>query len=150
MDYTPLIWLLLMVVFLIVESSTVAMVSTWFAVGALAALVLSLLKVELWVQVVVFLAVSCALLAALRPIVRKFITPKIVKTNIDSIIGTTGLVTQAIHNVKAQGQIKLGAMYWTARSVSGQEIPEGTLVRVERIEGVKAFVEPAESFAEHK
>ena len=148
MNYTAIIWLFLMLVFLMVESSTVAVVSLWFAVGSLAALVLSLLQVELWIQVVVFLAVSCLLLAALRPLTKKFFTPKLVKTNIDSVIGSTGLVTQAIDNVKAEGQVKLGAMYWTARSVSGQPIAEGTLIRVQRIEGVKAFVEPAEVTAQ--
>lgn len=148
MNYMALIWLLLMVVFLAVESSTVTVVSIWFAVGALAALILSLLDVQIWVQVVVFLAVSCALLAALRPLVKKFITPKIVKTNIDSVIGSIGLVTQTIDNVKAEGQVKLGAMFWTARSASGGVIPAQTLVQVVRIEGVKAFVEPAEVPAE--
>ncbi len=148
MNYMALIWLLLMVVFLAVESSTVTVVSIWFAVGALAALILSLLEVQIWVQVVVFLAVSCALLAALRPLVKKFITPKIVKTNIDSVIGSIGLVTQTIDNVKAEGQVKLGAMFWTARSASGGVIPAQTLVQVVRIEGVKAFVEPAEVPAE--
>ncbi len=148
MNYMALIWLLLMVVFLAVESSTVTVVSIWFAVGALAALILSLLDVQIWVQVVVFLAVSCALLAALRPLVKKFITPKIVKTNIDSVIGSIGLVTQTIDNVKAEGQVKLGAMFWTARSASGGVIPADTLVQVVRIEGVKAFVEPAEVPAE--
>ena len=148
MNYTAIIWLFLMLVFLMVESSTVAVVSLWFAVGSLAALVLCLLQVELWIQVVVFLAVSCLLLAALRPLTKKFFTPKLVKTNIDSVIGSTGLVTQAIDNVKAEGQVKLGAMYWTARSVSGQPIAEGTLIRVQRIEGVKAFVEPAEVTAQ--
>ncbi len=150
MDYTTIIWLLLMVVFLAAESSTVSLISLWFALGALAALILSLLHVQLWVQVVVFLAVSCLLLALLRPLVRKFITPKIVKTNVDSIIGTVGKVTQTVDNVAACGQVKLGAMEWTARSVSGEVIPEGTLVRVERIEGVKAFVVPAEISAEIK
>jgi len=148
MNYTAIIWLFLMLVFLMVESSTVAVVSLWFAVGSLAALVLSLLQVELWIQVVVFLAVSCLLLAALRPLTKKFFTPKLVKTNVDSVIGSTGLVTQTIDNVKAEGQVKLGAMYWTARSVSGQPIAEGTLIRVQRIEGVKAFVEPAEVTAQ--
>ena len=148
MNGMAIVWLLLMVAFLAIESSTVALVCLWFAFGALASLILSLLNVELWVQVVVFLAVSCALLAALRPLVKKYITPKLVKTNIDSVIGSAGLVTQTIDNVKAAGQVKLGAMFWTARSVSGQVIPEGTLIRVEHIEGVKVFVEPAEVPAE--
>ena len=144
MNGMAIVWLLLMVAFLMVESSTVAVVSLWFAFGALAALVLSLLKVQLWIQIVVFLAVSCLLLAALRPLVKKFLTPKLVKTNIDSVIGSAGLVTQTIDNVKAEGQVKLGAMYWTARSVSGEVIPEGTLIRVAAIEGVKVLVELAE------
>ena len=150
MEYIAILWLVLMVGFLIVEASTVTMVSAWFAGGALVALILSLLKVELWVQIVVFLAVSCGLLAALRPLVRKFITPKLVKTNVDSIIGSTGVVSCRIDNLQAQGQVKLGAMEWTARSVSGESIEQGTLVRVVRIEGVKAMVEPAQVAAGQK
>ena len=139
-----LIWLGLMVLFLGIESASVTLVCIWFAGGALAALIVSLFTDLLWLQAVVFLGVSCLLLAALRPLVRKFIKPKIVKTNVDSVIGTEGRVTQAIDNVAATGQVKLGAMYWTARSVTGEPIPEGTLVRVERIEGVKVFVVLAE------
>lgn len=150
MDYASILWLVLMVGFLIAESATVALVSIWFAVGALTALIASLLHAQLWVQVTVFLAVSCLLLALLRPLVRKFINPRIVKTNVDSVIGTVGKVTQTVDNLAPSGQVKLGAMEWTARSVSGDVIPEGTLVRVERIEGVKVFVVPAEISAEVK
>ena len=93
---------------------------------------------------VVFLAVSAGLLLALRPLVKKYLSPKLTATNVDSVVGSTGLVTAAIDNVSAVGQVKLGAMEWTARSTSGQPIPAGTLVKVDRIEGVKAFVSPAE------
>ena len=150
MEYLSILWFLMMVAFLVAESSTVALVSIWFAVGALAALIASLLNAQLWVQVALFLAVSGALLALLRPMVRKFITPKIVKTNVDSIIGSVGKVIQTIDNLAPTGQVKLSNMEWTARSVSGDVIPEGTLVRVERIEGVKVFVVPAEVSAEVK
>ena len=136
------LWLIALVVFLMVEASTVTLVSTWFALGSLAALAVSLLGVPLWFQAGVFIIVSAICLTALRPLVRKHIKPKITKTNVDALVGTTGLVTVAIDNVSAVGQVKLGAMYWTARSVSGDPVPEGTLVKVARIEGVKAFVEP--------
>ena len=76
------------------------------------------------------------------PIARKYFTPKLTKTNVDSVIGAKGLVTGAIDNVKAQGQVKLGAMEWTARSSSGEPIAEGTLIRVDKVEGVKVFVTP--------
>lgn len=144
MNWAAIIWLILMVVFLVMEASTVTLVSLWFAAGALAAMVVSLLNGALWLQIVAFLAVSVVLLTALRPLVRKYITPKLTATNIDSVIGSTGLVTAAIDNVTASGQVKLGAMFWTARSSSGTPIPEGTLVRVDKIEGVKVFVSPVE------
>ena len=139
-----IIWLVLMIVFLIAESQSVTMVSLWFAAGALGALIAQLCGAELWLQIVIFFALSIVLLASLRPIARKYFTPKIVKTNVDSVIGQTGLVTADIDNVTAQGQVKLGAMEWSARSTSGETIPAGTLVKVDKIEGVKVFVSPAQ------
>lgn len=143
-----IVWFVAMVVFLIVESQSVTMVSLWFAAGALAALIAALFGAELWLQVVLFFAVSIVLLASLRPLARKYFTPKITKTNVDSIIGAQGLVTASIDNIAAQGQVKLGAMEWTARSTSGEPICEGTLVKVDKIEGVKAFVSPVTEKAE--
>lgn len=142
MNWAAVCWLILMVVFLVTEASTVTMVSLWFAAGSLVALIVSVLHGALWLQITLFLAVSAILLALLRPLVRKHITPKLTRTNIDAVVGTTGLVTASIDNVTASGQVKLGAMTWTARSTSGASIPEGTLVRVDKIEGVKAFVSP--------
>lgn len=144
MNWAAIIWLVLLVVFIMAEASTVAVVSSWFAVGALAAMIASFLGAEFWLQAVVFMVVSCGLLCALRPLVRKYFTPKLTKTNIDSVIGSTGIVTSAIDNIMSQGQVKLGAMEWTARSTSGETIGEGTQVKVDRIEGVKVFVSPAE------
>ena len=144
MNWAAILWLVLLVVFLIVEASTVTVVSLWFAAGSLIALAASVLGAPLWLQVLLFLAVSAITLTALRPVVRKFVHPKLTATNVDSVIGSTGLVTASVDNVSAVGQVKLGAMYWTARSTSGAPIPEGTLIRVDRIEGVKVFVSPLE------
>lgn len=148
MNWAAIIWLVLMAAFLIVEGATVTMVSLWFAAGALTALVISLLGGAVWLQVTAFLVVSAILLTLLRPLVRKYVTPKLTRTNVDSVIGSAGLVTVAIDNVAAVGQVKLGAMVWTARSSSGDPIPAGTLIRVDRIEGVKVFVSPAEVTAQ--
>lgn len=144
MNLAAITWLALLVVFLILELSTVTMVSLWFAAGSLAALLVCILGGALWLQILFFLAVSGLFLALLRPLVRKYLTPKITATNIDSVIGSRGLVTAPIDNVAATGQVKLGAMVWTARSTSGESIAEGTLVQVDRVEGVKVFVSPAE------
>ncbi len=144
MNWAAIIWLILMVMFLMLEASTVTMVSLWFAAGALAALIASVLGAGTGLQVGIFLAVSCVALAALRPLVRKHFTPKITKTNVDSVVEQMGLVTVTIDNLTAQGQVKVNGMEWSARSASGDPIPAGTRVLVERIEGVKLYVYPAE------
>lgn len=143
MNWAAIIWLALMVIFLIVEAvCAIHMVSIWFAAGSLVAAVAALLNASVWLQVLLFLVVSCVILALMWPFVKKFLNPGLKKTNIDSIIGSEGLVTTDIENITAQGQVKLGGMEWTARSTSGAPIPAGTRIRVDRIEGVKVFVTP--------
>ena len=136
------LWLALFVVFLIVEAGTVALVSIWFALGALAALVSCALGAEMWLQITVFLVVSLVLLALLWKRVRSKLTTT--KTNVDSVIGAEGYVTEAIDNLSYTGRVKLGGITWAARSTSGEPLAEGSLVRVDRVEGVKVFVSPAE------
>ena len=140
MEVSTIVWLVLLVGFIVLEASTVTVVSIWFALGSLVSLVSAMLHAPLWLQIVIFFVVSGVFLFLLRPVVRKYFTPKLQKTNADAIVGTTGLVTEDIDNVRSTGQVKLGAMTWTARSTSGQNIAAGTLVVADRIEGVKVFV----------
>lgn len=142
MKLAAFVWLGLMILFLIAEGATVSLVSLWFAAGAVVAMFAALLGAGVWLQTGLFLVVSGALLLMLRPIVRRYLVPKITPTNVDSLVGATGLVTETIDNVTASGQVKLGAMEWTARSTTGENIPQGTLIRVDRIEGVKVYVTP--------
>lgn len=144
MYYAAMFWLGLMVLFIITEAQTVALVSVWFAAGGLVAVIAALLGAPIWLQTVLFFAVAAILMCCIRPFLRKYIRPKIVATNVDAMVGTTGYVTADIDNLNAQGSVKLGAMEWTARSADGSQIKKGTLVRVERIEGVKAMVSVAE------
>lgn len=144
MNWAAIVWLVLLILFVFVEAGTVTLVSTWFAAGALAAVIASLLGAPIWLQVTLFFVVSVLLLLALRPLLKKHLTPKIAKTNVDSVIGSAGVVTADIDNVASSGQVKLGAMEWTARSTSGEVIHAGTIVTVDKIEGVKVFVTPAE------
>ena len=144
MNGAAVFWFCLMAGFLIAEALTVTMISLWFAGGALAALVIAALGGASWLQMLVFLLVSAVLLAALRPLVGKFIAPKVSATNVDAVIGATALVSVAIDNLAAQGQVKLNGMEWTARSTTGEPIAQGTQVKVDRVEGVKVFVTPVE------
>lgn len=142
MEWTAILWLVLLAVLLLVEASTVMLVSIWFAFGALAAMIVSLLGGQLWLQAAVFVAVSAVLLAALRPLARKHFTPKLVKTNVDAVLGQTGYVVEPIDNIKGTGRVKLGGMEWSARSTEGDPVEADTLVKVDRVEGVKVFVTP--------
>ena len=144
MNWAAIVWFALMVMMIMLEANTVTLVCIWFATGSLVAMIASLLDAQLWLQVVLFFVVSVVLLLLLRPFTKKYFTPKLTKTNVDAVIGSTGIVTVSIDNVMAKGKVKLGAMEWSARSSSGHEIEAGTLVKVDRIEGVKVFVTPAE------
>ena len=137
-------WLVLMVAFLAAEAATVTLVSLWFAAGALVALVAALLGGPLWLQVTLFLAVSAVLLALLRPLVKRYISPEITATNVDSVIGATGIVVTPVNNIAALGQVQINGVEWSARSTDGSHIGAGTLVKVDKIEGVKVFVSLAQ------
>ena len=139
-----IVWIVLMVVFLVVEAACpIHLVSIWFAAGSLVSAIVAALGGQLWLQILLFLLISCGLLAALWPFVKKVLNPKRTATNVDALIGTEGYVTAAVDNLNAEGKIKLNGMEWTARSTDGKKIPAGTLVKVDRIEGVKAIVSVA-------
>ena len=142
MTWDAILWLVGLVLFLMAEAATVTVVSLWFAAGALVALVAAMLGAPFWLQGLLFGGVSVALLLLLRPILKKYFTPRLTKTNVDAVIGTQGLVTVPVDNIRATGTVKIGGMEWSARSTSGAPIPEGTLVRVDKVEGVKAYVTP--------
>ena len=137
---TAILWFALIIFFLIMEANTVTVVSIWFAIGALVSMIAALLDAGFWVELILFVAVSAVMLASLRPVTKKFFTPKIIKTNVDSVIGQQGLVTASVDNLQGTGTVKLGGIEWSARSTEEKQIPVGTLVKVDRIEGVKAFV----------
>lgn len=138
------IWFGLMVAFCALEAATVTLVSIWFAGGALAATIAALFGASWPLELVLFVGVSALLLACLRPLVRKYVTPKITATNAQALVGQVVLVTESIDNLASQGAVKVNGVVWTARSASGVNIPAGTRVQIDRIEGVKLFVTPAE------
>ena len=145
MDLTMILWFVLFVGFLILEAACpIHLVSIWFAAGSLGALLVYFLHGPLWLQITVFLVVSCVMVALLWPFIKKFLRPRLEKTNIDAVIGAEAIVTASIDNLQSTGQVKLNGMEWTARSTSGKAIPDGTVVKVDRVEGVKLFVTPEE------
>lgn len=133
-------WIIAMVVFLVIEAVTVGIVSVWFAIGALFAMVTAMLGANLWVQITVFLVVSAIALYFTRPLVKKFVNNKVEPTNADMLIGKECRVVETIDNLSGTGAVYVDGKTWTARTVDEEIIPEGQLVTAERIEGVKLIV----------
>ena len=140
----PVVWLVLFIALAGVEGLTAGLISIWFCLGSLVALFAAWLDAPLIVQIGLFVVVSVLSMAVIRPLARKYWQPRTEKTNADRILEHQGVVLETINNLQASGQIKVGGSVWTARSANGEEIPEGTLVRVLRIEGVKAIVQELE------
>ena len=135
-----IIWLIVLVVCLAVEISTLGLTSIWFAGGALLAMLIAMIGGPLWLQVLIFLVTSVVLLIFTRPIAMKYFNKNREKTNVDSKIGKQAIVTVTIDNLKGEGQIVTEGMEWTARSLDSSVIEEGSVVTIEKIEGVKAIV----------
>ncbi len=133
-------WIIAMVVFLVIEAVTVGIVSIWFAIGALFAMVTAMLGANLWVQIAVFIVVSAITLYFTRPLVKKYVNNKVEPTNADMLIGKECRVVETIDNLSGTGAVYVDGKTWTARTVDEEVIPEGQLVKAERIEGVKLIV----------
>ena len=134
------IWIVLLVLFLILEAATVQLVSAWFALGALCALLANLCGVGVVWQVVLFLVVSAICLIATRPLVKKMTATKIQKTNADRCIGAEAVVLEEINNLKSTGLVKAMGNTWTARSEDGSVIQKDAVVIVRKMDGVKLIV----------
>ncbi|MBQ8729632.1 MAG: NfeD family protein [Lachnospiraceae bacterium] len=133
-------WLAVFVVMLIVEFMTMGLTTIWFAAGSLISFVVALLGGPMWLQALVFFAVSIVLLIFTRPLVTKYQKKNVVKTNIDSLIGKEAKVIEEIDNNEAKGRAMIEGQEWMARSSSNEIIAANTMVIVERIEGAKLIV----------
>lgn len=141
----PLVWLGVMIFFAVAEGITVGLTSIWFSVGALVALLVSLVCPNFWVQAGVFVLVSLGSLLLVGPLAKRHFRPKDhTPTNVDSLLGHEGVVLETIDNLAGTGQVKIAGQTWTARSASGAVIPQGATVTAMRIEGVRLFVLPVE------
>ena len=148
MNVMSWLWLGAVVLFGAVEAATAGLVSIWFAAGAVAGLIAAWLGAGVAAQVVLFAVVSAAALAVTRPLVRRYAAGTAVPTNLDRVLGDTGRVTETIDNARSAGAVYVDGKTWTARSDDGAVIPQGTTVKILRMEGVKLFVRKIEEKVE--
>lgn len=139
------LWLVLLIVFLIIEVATLGLTTIWFAGGALVAIIAAILHVPVAVQIILFFLVSLVLLFFTRPVAVKYFNKDRIKTNVESLVGKRGIVTEEVDNIHAKGQVTVNGQEWSARSlVENETIPQGAVVTVMAISGVKLIVREAE------
>lgn len=137
-----LIWLAVLFVCIVVEVGTLGLATIWFAGGALVAAILAMVNAPLWLQVIAFFLVSILLLIFTRPVAVRYFNKNRAKTNIDSLMGKEAIVVSEIDNLQGIGRVQVDGKEWTARTIAnGITIPVGTVVIVNKIDGVKLLVE---------
>ena len=138
------VWLIVLVVLLAAEAVTLGLTTIWFAGGALTAFAMAIAGIEVFLQIIVFCTVSILLLILTRPAAVKLFNKGRMKTNAESLIGETAVVTAQIDNLAGKGQVQVKGQYWTARTPEdGVQIERGRTVKIKKISGVKLIVEEA-------
>lgn len=140
----PLIWLIALALFIVIEIITLGLATIWFACGALVAFIASLFDASIPVQFVLFTVVSLASLFTVRPYVARKFTSERTKTNYESLIGKTARVVEDINNREETGAVFINGLEWTARSEDDSIICSGKFAVILEIRGVKLIVSEIE------
>jgi membrane protein implicated in regulation of membrane protease activity len=138
------IWLVIAVVLGIIEAATLGLVTIWFTIGALFAMVFAMVGLPLPVQLIAFIISSSILLYFTKPILKKYLKVKLQKTNADRAVGEIGIVIEEIDPVLGKGQVKVRGQIWSARTVGNQGIAVNEKVEVQEISGAKLIVKKVE------
>ncbi len=134
------VWVIIFIICIIFEASTLALTSIWFAGGAIAACLTSIIGFGFYIQMAAFVIVSFLLLYLTRPLALKYVNQRTVRTNVDALIGKKAVVTAEIDNDESRGMAMVAGQEWTARSVDGSKIEKDALVKIQSISGVKLIV----------
>ena len=135
----PWFWLGMAIIFTLIEVFTAGLTTIWFAIGSIPMIFLSFLPIPFLYQVLIMLVISIVLLIFTRPFFVKKLNANNEKTNVDALIGKTALVTKKITKFE-KGEVKIDGKIWTAKSVSDEDLEEGTECLLQSIEGVTAIV----------
>lgn len=138
---SAIIWIVLIIIFAVLEIATVGLTSIWFAGGALAALLAYAVGLGVIWQFLIFIAVSLLLLCFTRPWAIKYFKPHLTKTNYEGAIDQNVCLTETVDNIKGTGTAVLKGQEWTARAYEeGKVFEAGTIVKVKEIRGVTMYV----------
>lgn len=135
------IWLIIAILFFILEMMGPGFLLFWVGIAALITMVVSIFVDSIVIQIGIFTISSILLLFCTRSFVKKISKNDTVNTNAYSFIGKKGIVTKEIHPTNGTGQIKVDGEVWSAKSISNDIISEGELITILKIDGVKAVVQ---------
>lgn len=138
-----IIWLAIAAVCIIVELATAALVSCWGIVGALVALILSLIGAPEWSQILSAICVTLICLIGFRRFALKVFKNDNYMSNSNSLIGTKTRLLTAITEDN-NGSVKINDVVWTVKSVDGMPISEGLFVKIDEVSGNKLLVKKTE------
>ena len=136
------IWLIASGVFIIIEIFTVGFLFFWLAIASLISMLVSFITESIIIQTAVFVISSAILIFATKPLMDKLAKKDKTATNVYSLIGKKAVVIKEIDWASGKGQIKFEGEVWSAKTNEQVNIPKGTEVEIESIDGVKAFVKP--------
>ncbi len=138
-----LLWTLVCVVALILEVSSGTFYLMCFAIGAVGAVVVSLMGTPLWLQVLVFSAISAVSVFCVRPLLVKCMHPvqKERLSNASALVGRQGVVIEPI-SAERPGYVRVDGDEWRAVTADGTMIERGVNVRITAINSIVVTVEP--------
>ena len=139
-----LIWIIAAVVFLIVELCTVAFCSIWFTIGCVCAIPAAALGAPVWLQIVIFAAVSGLCFAVFYPRLKKHVKQIHSATNADRLIGQQCVILQAVDRLAGTGTASVNGQVWTVTTEDNSRIETGVTATILRIRGAKLVVEQTE------
>ncbi len=139
-----LIWIVVGLGLLIVELFTMTFFLMWVAIAAFLAAAAVFIYPAAWVPWVVFCTSAVVLLLATRPLARSIHGRATVASNVDALIGASGVVLQPVDNEQNTGRVRVGSDEWRARSC-GVMIGASEYVRVLAVEGTTLIVQPDEA-----
>lgn len=141
-QYMVWIWLFIFISAIIVEAISQDLVSIWFSVGALVALILSGFELIPWyVETIVFIIASLTMVICTRPLAKKLLNNAIRSTNIDEYVGKQVKVLKEISKFE-DGQVKFHDIIYSACLLEEETetISEGEIVEVVTFRGNKIVV----------
>ncbi len=144
MSTEAVFWLVVMILFLILEMATISLVSIWFVGGSLAAFLVSFIVKKPWVEVIVFLGVSLVLLLLIRPMAAKLGVKKKdqIRSGAQSLVGKRAVVTESIDNLHAKGAVQVNGQFWSAKTADDDvQISKDSVVMIREVDGVRLVVE---------